>query len=59
MLYGIAELEALHFSNYDSALIYLDKLLDMDTGSRLLPKALYMKSVIFDNSKEQNLSKKI
>ena len=59
MLYGIAELEALHFSNYDSALIYLDKLLDMDTGSRLLPKALYMKSVIFDNSKQQNLSKKI
>ena len=29
MLYGIAELEALHFSSMDSALIYIDKLINL------------------------------
>ena len=52
MLYGIAELEALHFSSMDSALIYIDKLINLKNNKHLLAKALYMKSVILDEFKQ-------
>tara|TARA_B100000941_G_scaffold249473_1_gene195387 strand:- start:6435 stop:8153 length:1719 start_codon:yes stop_codon:yes gene_type:complete len=57
MLYGIAELEALHFSSMDSALIYIDKLIALKNNNHLLAKALYMKSVILDEFQQSEESK--
>ena len=57
MLYGLAELEALHFSNNDSAMVFLDELLKLETKSKLFSKALYMKSVILENLNNYDESK--
>ena len=57
MLYGIAELEALHFNNSDSAMIYLDKLINLENNKEMMAKALYMKSFILDKSQKYKESK--
>ena len=57
MLYGMAELEALHFNNMDSALVYLDMLIDFKENRYLLAKALYMKSFILDEFQKTEESK--
>ena len=57
MLYGLAELEALHFSNNDSAIVFLDELINLETKSKLFSKALYMKSVILENLNNYDDSK--
>ncbi len=46
ILYGMTELEAFHFGRSDSALIYLEQLIQYASQSQLVPKALYAKSVI-------------
>ena len=52
MLYGLAELESLHFNNNDSATVYIDQLINLKNNKHLLPKALYMKSVILEDSQK-------
>ena len=56
VLYGIAELEAFHFLRSDSALIYLDLLIQYSGQSQLLPKALYAKSMILKENGDSIIS---
>ncbi len=48
IVYGISELEAFHFGRSDTALVYLDLLIQYASQSRLLPKALYAKLMILN-----------
>ena len=57
MLYELAELEFLHFYNNDSALVFIDQLLEFGSNKYFLPKSLYMKSVILDKNKDYNASR--
>jgi len=49
MLYELAELNALHFSQIDSAMVYLDQLIGLNKRSKLLSKALYTKATLLEN----------
>ncbi|GIS47756.1 MAG: hypothetical protein Ct9H90mP20_4260 [Candidatus Neomarinimicrobiota bacterium] len=49
MLYELAELNALHFSQIDSAMVYLDQLIGLNKRSKLLSKALYTKPTLLEN----------
>ena len=57
MLYELAELEFLHFYNNDSALVFIDQLLEFGSNKYFLPKSLYMKSVILDKNKDYSASR--
>lgn len=57
MLYELAELEFLHFYNNDSALVFIDQLLEFGSNKYFLPKSLYMKSVVLDKNKDYNASR--
>lgn len=57
MLYELAELEFLHFYNNDSALVFIDQLLEFGSNKYFLPKSLYMKSAILDKNKDYNASR--
>ncbi len=57
MLYELAELEFLHFYNNDSALVFIDQLLEFGSNKYFLPKSIYMKSVILDKNKDYNASR--
>ena len=57
MLYELAELEFLHFYNNDSALVFIDQLLEFGSNKYFLPKSLYMKSVILNKNKDYNASR--
>ncbi|MBT3479204.1 MAG: tetratricopeptide repeat protein [Candidatus Marinimicrobia bacterium] len=56
ILYNITELEAFHFSRSDTALIYLDLLIQYAEQSQLLPKALYAKSMILEEKADSSIS---
>ncbi|MBC8346757.1 MAG: tetratricopeptide repeat protein [Candidatus Marinimicrobia bacterium] len=48
ILYSLNELESFHFNRSDSGLIYLDLLIQYADQSKLLPKALYAKSIVME-----------
>ena len=60
ILYELAELDALHFSQVDSAMVYLDELLNLNFKSKFLPKALYTKAILLERllKKEESRSLK-
>ena len=59
ILYGMAELEAFHFNRPNSGMEYLDKIIELDLNTPILPKAFYAKSFVLEQEGKDSLASEL